>query len=222
MNEAMKPILFCTTMVQATLKEIKTNTRRICNIPDGWEYDGYGRITSYHPKKGKWGAIIRKGVGTDFPEVDIVPAKYQIGDILYVRETFVIEGMCFNEDGTITHHEEPIVHYKADGEELTWFDEWEDEVNVPWKPSIHMNKELARIFLRVTNVRVERLQDISVEDILKEGAPLITITVNNEDFINSKLKGWWYDLWTSINGKGAWEENPFVFVYEFQRIEKPC
>ena len=208
MSAVMKPILFCTMMVQATLQELKTNTRRICNIPDGWEYDGYGRITSDHPKKGKLGAIIRKGVGTDFPEIDIVPAKYQVGDVLWVRETW--QNYCLGEpnSGFI---------YKASPELYHWKKE-----SVIWKPSIFMPKEACRIFLRVTNVRVERLQDISVEDIKKEGAPLITITGNNEDFINSKLKGWWYDLWNSINGKGAWEANPYVFVYEFQRIEKPC
>ena len=76
MSLMMSPILFCTMMVQATLEERKTNTRRICNIPDGWEYDGYGRITSDHPKKGKLGAIIRKGVGTDFPEIDKMIKSY--------------------------------------------------------------------------------------------------------------------------------------------------
>jgi len=203
----MKPILFSTPMVQAILDGRKTMTRRVCNIPDGWEYDGYGRIISEHPKKGKLGAIIRKGIGTDFPEVDIVPAKYQVGDVLWVRETWQYYCLGEKESGFI---------YKASPELFHWKEE-----TVKWKPSIFMPKEACRIFLRVTNVRIERLQDISVEDIKKEGAPNITITSNDKEFIDSKLKNWWYYLWNSINGKGAWEENPYVFVYEFERVEKP-
>lgn len=219
MSAAMKPILFSTPMVQAILDGRKTMTRRVCNIPDGWEYNGWGRITSKHPKQGKLGIFIRKQDG-DFVLSDIITAKYQVGDVLWVRETWQeckcgFCEFCINGDSVI---------YKAsvngDGTYKNYYTCVEEEMH--WKPSIHMPKKHARIFLRVTNVRVERLQDISVEDIKKEGAPLITITGNNEDFINSKLKGWWYDLWNSINGKGSWEANPYVFVYEFQRVEKPC
>lgn len=221
----MKPILFSTPMVQAILYGRKTMTRRVCNIPDGWEYNGWGRITSKHPKQGKLGIFIRKQDG-DFVLSDIITAKYQVGDVLWVRETWC-KGVL---DGDATQYKEywciiqpkdsKRIFYKADCTEETGY--CDSDKLVKWKPSIFMPKEACRIFLRVTNVRVERLQDISVEDIKKEGAPLITITGNNEDFINSKLKGWWYDLWNSINGKGAWEANPYVFVYEFERIEKPC
>ena len=213
MSAAMKPILFCTMMVQATLQELKTNTRRICNIPDGWEYNGWGRITSKHPKQGKLGIFIRKQDG-DFVLSDIITAKYQVGDVLWVRETFVI-GV---PDGSMPESDtNPItVFYKADNSVHGWMDENEDECNIPWKPSIFMPKEYARIFLRVTNVRVERLQDISYGDILKEG-------FNPSDLINpvQDAQNWWITLWNSINGKGAWEANPYVFVYTFQRVEKP-
>ncbi len=207
MSAAEKPILFCTTMVQATLEEIKTNTRRICNIPDGWEYDGYGLITSEHPKKGKWGAIIRKGVGTDFPEVDIVPAKYQVGDVLWVRETWC---KAIMDKGT--SQEKEIFLYRADeGREWT---QPNDGFNIQWKPSIFMPKEACRIFLRVTNIKVERLQNISVGDIAREGLPKNFKT----DYRFNDYKKWFKDLWNSINGKGAWEANPYVFVYKFKKI----
>ena len=196
----MKPILFSTPMVQAILDGRKTMTRRVI------------KGNPIVDEKGHWLCDgVNWGVGLDGKPCVFSfikwRSKYQVGDVLWVRETFGItkdrETLCYRADFTET-------------------DVRVTNTIIKWKPSIFMPKEACRIFLRVTNVRVERLQDISVEDILKEGAPLITITGNNEDFINSKLKGWWYDLWTSINGKGAWEANPYVFVYEFQRVEKPC
>jgi len=199
MSAAMKPILFSTPMVQAILDGRKTMTRRVVkNIKNDFDYS----VTINNIDD----SISKKIIGE-------IP-KYQVGDVLWVRETWC---KAIMDRGTA--QEKEIFLYRADeGREWT---QPNDGFNIQWKPSIFMPKEYARIFLRVTNVRVERLQDISVEDILKEGAPLITITGNNEDFINSKLKGWWYDLWNSINGKGSWEANPYVFVYTFQRVEKP-
>lgn len=188
----MKPILFSTPMVQAILYGRKTMTRRIFTKKQA-------ELFKYAIMAGELKSTLE-----DYNNEHWLWAKYRIGDVLWVRETWGVHGI------------NKRIVYKA----TEWLNN-DAPLSHKWKPSIFMPKEACRIFLRVTNVRVERLQDISVEDIKKEGAPLITITGNNEDFINSKLKGWWYDLWNSINGKGAWEENPFVFVYEFQRVEKP-
>ena len=126
---------------------------------------------------------------------------YRPGDSLYVRETF-----CINNFGC---------HYRAD---------WPDD-NCPdmsaddkWRPSIHMPREAARIFLRVTGVRVERLQDISMKDVRNEG-----IEYDIERPVASYGK--FVELWDSTIRPGiralyGWGGNPWVWVIEFERYEK--
>lgn len=150
-----------------------------------------------------------------------ITQKYKIGETIWVREPFVIEGMRFNDDGTITHHDEPIIHYKADCKDLSWFNEWEDEVHVPWRGSMHMNFELARIFLKITNVRIERLQDISDDNVLSEG--IINRSFNHAAFKEEDNRNSWIELWNKTAQKGyKWIDNPYLFVYEFEidRVER--
>jgi hypothetical protein len=100
-----------------------------------------------------------------------------------------------------------------------------------WKPSIFMPKKKCRIFLEITDVRVERLQDISEEDAIAEG---IKKTWINDDIKQCRFKNYINDgkgskspidsfnsLWVSINGKDSWKANPWVWVYEFKVVEKP-
>ena len=85
-----------------------------------------------------------------------------------------------------------------------------------------MEEWMARTFIKITNVRVERLQDISVDDILKEGFPLESLTKDygDKELIDKCLE-WWINIWNSTAPKGyKWEDNPYVFVYEFERVEK--
>lgn len=96
---------------------------------------------------------------------------------------------------TLTEREKEI--YKADYPNL----------KIPkWKPGIHMPKEACRIFLKVTEVKVESLQDISQEDAKAEGVLRVDL---------------FRDLWKSINGPESWESNPWVWVISFERIKKP-
>ena len=195
----MKPILFNTAMVQAILEGRKTQTRRIVKVADSASMLGFVYADSIVGKRkpNKVGCV-----GFDdgsCGDVFVRPA-YQIGDILYIRETWAKWGI------------RPL--YKADNVD----DEFLQMVGLKWKPSIHMPKADVRIFLKVTNVRVERLQNISAEDAIAEGcwygkgSGEIDHPVGNNLFQN---------LWNSINGKDAWEQNPYVFVYEFEKVEKP-
>ncbi len=200
-----KPILFNTEMVRAILAGRKTQTRRIVKpqpsyLPYTDSKEGHEKTLKNYIDEGlKNGAI--KG-------------KYQIGDILWVRETFA--------KPPITAFGVPYIH-KAGF----------DRTICGWKPSIHMPKEAARIFLKITNVRCERLQDISDNDAIGEG-----IDFFNHGYGGSPV-GIWYKnykfgtnncspnysfqtLWDSINAKKQpWRSNPWVWVYDFERIEKP-
>lgn len=120
------------------------------------------------------------------------------GDRLWVRETWS------------QHPQFADIAFRADGEEFedsdgfTWI--------LKWKPSIHMPRWASRIMLEITNVRVERLRDIGEDDAIAEGVslsnfPMIPIYEYKE-------------LWESLNGKGSWDLNPWVWVIEFKRIKK--
>lgn len=213
-----KPILFSTEMVLAILEGRKTQTRRLHGLdeikknPNDWTFNNFStddKRTFAHFRK-KEDNKIKSIFGT---------SPYQIGDILWVRETWQTtynEGE--NKWDTI---------YKADG--FFWID---DDGPMKWKPSIYMPKKRARIFLEVTNVRVERLQDISEEDAIAEGVESFNhgyggspVGVWYKDYIygkfNLKPNFSFKSLWKKINGEDSWKSNPWVWVYEFKQVHHP-
>lgn len=224
----MKPILFNTPMTQATQENRKTETRRDpFQVLDGYEYQGLYWVEQ--PKGKRLCAVFHHADGTDIN----IPARYCPGDILWVRETW------WKNYG----HKYGTYFYRADGEEIdipliTGGTRKHGKADgLKWHPSIHMPKEAARLFLRVTGVRVERLLDITEEQAVMEG-----IFLYSPDFIptyhydkskcNMPGSGWNTArecfLWGVWNGtiKPAdlplygWEANPWVWVIEFERISK--
>ena len=215
---AIKPILFNTEMVRAILEGRKSCTRRLVKPkPDEKHTYPLGFVTDSTEKK-KAGCF---GFGIDEYGGSIQyvkpPYGYAPGDILYVRETW-----C--DDRQFTHDSTPGRYFYKSSE----------SENFKWKPSIHMPKEAARIWLKVTNVRVERLQEIDEDGAKAEGI--------NEEWARS----WWHptyddpdsggypryrdtfalDLWNSTIKKSdidryGWDANPWVWVIEFERCEKP-
>lgn len=113
----------------------------------------------------------------------------KLDDQLWVRETFEK-----NEDG--------YIFYKSDCE----------IAGIKWTPSIHMRREYSRIDLKIKNIRVERLQDISRGDCMAEGCPFPNIAKET-----NPVK-WYQELWDLINGQNSWAENPWVWVVEFERV----
>lgn len=155
---------------------------------------------------------------------------FNVGDVFYIKESFIIESSVLNEDGTVTHHEKPIIHYKADNEDLSYIDEWENEINVQWKPSVHLKEKDARIFLKVTKIRIEILQDITYDDCLKEGFlsmqlnPVSSFPTMLKDtkIINTitEMENWYKEQWDLKAKDGSkWKDNPIVFVCDFERVE---
>lgn len=208
---AIKPILFNTEMVRAILDGRKTCTRRLVKPqPDEKHTFPLGFVTDSTEKKdvGCFGF----GIGEYGGSIQYAKPPYQPGDILYVRETWC--GLPVNEAGHMRGH--TIYYYKADGElrPKGW--------RCTWYPSIHMLKEAARIWLKVTDVRVERLQEITSEQISREG-----VEVEYPHVLNGEEKRYAFStLWNSTIKKSdidryGWDANPYVWVISFERCEKP-
>lgn len=194
-----KPILFNTEMVRAILDGRKSCTRRIIKqdvdaMLNSPFHKGHPEVTDAQ--------IINK----------LCHASYQIGDILYVRETW-----SEWEDGYV---------YKA------WNEPFPQPGEFPamkWHPSIHMPKAAARIWLRVTNVKVERLQEITEDGSESEGAidsRGFILSPDNEYNRMHTAREHFAEIWNStIRGSDldryGWDANPWVWVIEFERCEKP-
>ena len=210
---AIKPILFNTEMVRATLDGRKKCTRRVIKPqPDEKHTYPLGFVNDSTERKN----IGSFGFGTSElgGSIQYVKPPYQPGDILYVRETW-----C--DDRPFTHDDTPGQYfYRAD----TMYPRKGDHVymNVKWHPSIHMPKEAARIWLKVTSVRVERLQEITSEQICKEG-----VEVEEPYVLNGEEKRYAFsNLWDSTIKKSdldryGWDASPWVWVIEFERCEEP-
>lgn len=185
------PILFNMKMVRAILDCRKSCTRRIIKPQPQGYFEVSEEPLYIYDTDGKQGKIT---------------PPYQPGDILYVRETFI---------QAAAH----IFWYKED--DKPWMSK-----DLLWKPSIHMPKEAARIWLKVTDVRVERLQDITGLSVQKEGIEVDPNECASKfDFI-SELFLLFQRLWDSTIKKSdldryGWDTNPYVWVIEFERCEKP-
>jgi len=193
---AEKPIIFSGPMVRAILDGRKTQTRRVISPQP--------RVTSrglFHWSNTENG--VKFGLGHDIAPVAFPAwAPYMRGDRLWVRETW-----------RLWHPSDARVLYRADKAASLGMDEYSDRHR--WKPSIHMPKKYARIWLEVTGVRVERVQDISEDDAEAEGALLRGPNDQYGDE-RSYAEGF-QELWGSINEKRGygWDKNPWVWVYEF-------
>jgi hypothetical protein len=136
---------------------------------------------------------------------DVILPRYKPGETLYLKEPY------HNPDGF------PVT-YKYDGF-------YRDKIN--WQNKLFMPAKYAHYFIEITGVRCERLQDISESDCRKEGIPQDTCSVAHKRFRNPMNRDFYYTgrdayaaLIDSINGKGTWERNPFVFVYDFRLTTK--
>ena len=197
---AIKPILFNTEMVRAILDGRKTCTRRVIELPENMDGVPVGKSgDSSNP------------LGFMYPG-GIKRPPYQPGDILYVRETWC--ALPVNEAGHMRGHS--IYYYRADGDLRP--EGWRGK----WRPSIHMPKEAARIWLKVTNVRVERLQEITIDGIRNEGISSMAVHAGDMEIALKEWKNLWNSTIknTDLDSYG-WEANPYVFVIEFIRIDKP-
>jgi len=186
------PMLFNTEMVKAILAGNKTQTRRLVK-PQPVYNNGFWELG---------------GAGWSETNIPIYPVPghslwerqpVKPGDVLWVRETWA---------------EMPYGYvYRADGDPEGW-DGWDR-----WRPSIHMQRKAARLFLRVKDVRIERLRNMSADDCAKDGGfdPEAVKAVGIAPLFGT--------LWDSTVKKAdlpryGWEASPWVWVIEFEKVEK--
>ena len=194
-----KPIIFSTPSIPA-IQNLKPDVWPPEPIDPGkpWKWQTRRLVTAPWHKDKKSGKLLYQDKnGERYPMEKACP--YPPGTRLWVRETW-----SKDENGEYV--------YRAN------YGTTEDDSFPPsmfkWKPSIHMPREAARLFLEVKSARVERLQEISNEDILAEGInDLGSYGANYDYFAN--------EIWDNINAKRGypWENNPWVWVYEFMRTE---
>ena len=226
---AIKPILFNTEMVRANLDGRKSCIRRLVKgfVPD----DAIWGYTAFTPK----GYISCRGTFADGYGEKFFKRPYQPGEIIYVRETWDKERYM----------------YRADYSDTEKFYQGGKEIEMKWHPSIRMPKEAARIWLKCTDVRVERLQEITESGAKAEGirgytkdGNLYKFAVTDDWWIDYHNKHkeivtgtWWQDmprtakdafsyLWNSTIKKSdldlyGWNANPWVWTIEYERCEKP-
>lgn len=232
---SMKPILFNTEMVHAIQSGTKTVTRRVVRpryCDSVFELFG-GKLCEASPYK----PPIDNGDGTTTNFVRLFsPCKppYHPGDILYVRETWYYESHM--EDMTTGEPDLPSGAYSRRYIFKANCPDYPVNVGVGqhgWRPSIHMPREAARIFLRVTDVRAERLQSITEEQARAEGAEPFMMTTDvdkpdNEKRWEEKLPALvsFSGIWNSTikpadRALYGWDANPWVWVIEFERCERP-
>lgn len=179
----------------------KERTSRICKLNDSEYINDVGLVmTNHYP-------FFRDA------------SKWKRGDILWVREPVKLLRHAIDCDG---EYFGTWVKYLADGKEIL-FDNFNESVQYKkWFQECQgvpngCTKEMARTFFRVTNIRVEKLQDITYEDILKEGFMPSYRTMGEDE---QNAYDWWFNLWDKTAPKGyKWRDNPSLFVYQLKRVK---
>jgi len=212
----MKGINFSEQMFHATIEGRKTMFRRIMKVQpltesENWKLSTLACTTDNEAKKHKgkyhWSYIVNCQY-SDYYDDRYFISRYRVWDQVYMKEPY------FAFYGTEKVKYKYGIHY-------------EDASDLIWKNPLFMPEKYARYYIEITSVRCERVQDISDEDCLKEGVRyfagkflnFVTYTSTNDYFEFKTPQEAYADLFDKINGKGAWESNPYVWVYSYQLVK---
>jgi hypothetical protein len=192
-----RPILFSGPMIRALLEGRKTQTRRVVTQRLN-PHEFLGGIGDDVNDPANWGCESQHRPST-YVTLHRQRCPYgKPGDLLWVRETWISGYDFFGPEKTFYRADHQDCQRCATGEHA-------------WKPSIHMFRRASRLTLEITDVRVERLQDMPLSDYEAEG-----IVLNDEAIPTNEAVARFSDLWQSINGKGSWDVNPFVWALTFR------
>jgi hypothetical protein len=205
-----RPIIFSAPMVRALLAGRKTQTRRLLKPQPVWS-------ASCGDRDGSWSGLTSRFAG---------------GDRLLVREAFNVFSMSQDGEEAWPVQPLPTAEEYREVEEAAVRGRWlvdyasTADDDGPWRPSIHMPRWASRLTLPVTDVRVQRLQDITEDDALAEGVcphprggfHMPGVDHPNREFpylSRSTPRGMFAALWDTLHGPGAWEDNPWVVAISF-------
>lgn len=214
-----RPILFSAPMVRAILDGTKTQTRRVIKPQPDYqiEVEDDGSCVTYNGDKlvQRWQSPYGK-----------------VGDQLWVRETFCQFYKAPDYAKKMRRPDRDVFFYKADKNiDLKWF----KALGFKWKPSIHMPRCASRIQLEITDIRVERIQSLTIDDMCAEGigemledpesiaghgfAEAEHYSIAGVPMMHLPEIYGFAAFWDSINGQGSWDLNPWVWVVEFKRVK---
>ena len=201
----MKKIMFNDSygLTKAVLEGRKTMTRRVIKAPRTMEgKDVYGYSVVKYPRTGV--PIEVMALDADGAQINIIMPKFKVGDVVAVAQNY--------EDAGIDAATLLSVNRK-----------WVTACGTPgWRNKMFVSADYMNNFIRITNVRVERLQDISDEDCLREGIRKMTFDTFSFDswkFFARSPREAFAALIARVSGKGIWDRNPWVFVYEFELVK---
>lgn len=196
------PILFNTDMTEAILQDRKTATRRLINAQN-------------------------------FTMTQSARPQFFVGDILYVRETWAfqacVECKDLLMDDSCSKKITPTTHEDKDTDSEGCYIYRAGHPHpdrITWRPSIHMPKTAARIWLRVTDAKIQRLQDMTLDDFLREGVAIRPEAYNDPENAYTQAREIFAGIWDSTlrgsdKDKFGWPANPRVRVIEFEQCERP-
>ena len=218
-----RPIIFSGAMVRALLADTKTQTRRIVK-PQPFNGRSDDEVRRQMISNGALGPdesltdLLNGAIDHGFIPEAKCPYG-QPGDRLWVREAFgkvnmhslsnnrpLFEQITYRAGKRVLASKDAPSDFDMENWPVSWVDDYKP-TDGKWRPSIHMPRWASRITLEIISVRVERLRDISMQDVLAEGCMLSTSKTEPLDYQN---------LWESINGSGSWDANPWVWVVEFR------
>jgi hypothetical protein len=213
-----RPIIFSDPMVRAILEGRKTQTRRVIKgVPHFWHFNKNIMdwwLSGIYAEDGKFWLDVQTEVDDNTHDEIFCPYG-KPGELLWVREKAMLRSIGPYCAFSLT--------YAADESVRDFAEEYSPYVVARWTPSIHMPRWASRLTLRITEVRVQRVQEVDPEDVIQEGVPYD----GNDGITNNGLKRicdlWeeWQILWDSINAKRGypWESNPWVWAISFERIK---
>jgi hypothetical protein len=227
-----RPILFTAPMVRAILEGRKTQTRRVLKPqPRLFEIDDKGTPCQVGVIKVEGRPYNQLTLGSERSGViEAKPKLYSIGDELWVRETWATDSQVDHIKPSDLSRGEPIFYIADSKVRITGCHPIKKGKN---RQSIFMPRAASRIQLRITDIRCEKLQDISEADAIAEGIlvgkPLPQMPKSKGDIyhngISDPINGWtrspiqaYRELWKSINGAGSWDQNPWVWAITFERV----
>ncbi len=240
----MRGILFKPDMIKAIVEGRKTQTRRLDGLkeinlePDKWWCKGQDKFQDWLNKT----AFIFGQINTTGER--IIKSRYQVGEVVYIKEAYKV--IDFDLRDIDKDFQRTRVEYKLDGE-TAWVMKPKDKlITIPdkWHSPLFMPAWAARYFIKITDVKAQRLQEISFNDCLAEGIvhakewqtvdykapePLHPNDLSNEEADKEIERGWieyakqsYAKLWDSINPKYPFVSNPWLWRYKFKKVKRPC